>query len=123
MVNKNNDNDNTTSSSDFSEDHVNRMITGIQTSLSPQYGNTTPEDEAAAVIAISSATKKYCELKIKMLQDSPRNAEKLREILQAIEEQYQKAEDSENIERLVIEIDMLKYLLFLVHRANERKET
>jgi hypothetical protein len=55
------------------------MVTGIQTFLNPQYGNTTPEDEAAAVIAISSATKKYCELKIKMLQDSPRDVNKLRD--------------------------------------------
>lgn len=96
------------------------MITGIRTFLNPQYGNTAtaPKEEAATVIAISSATKKYCELKIKILQDSPRDAAKLIKILQAKEKEYDKAQDSEDIERLVIEIDMLKYLLFLVRRAD-----
>ena len=51
------------------------------------------------------------------------DAAKLREILQAKEKQYEMAPDSQDIERLVIVIDMLKYLLFLVRRANERRET
>jgi hypothetical protein len=114
-----NDGDNASNNnSDFVEDHVNKMIMGIRTFLNPQYGNTTPEEEAAAVIKINPVIKKYAELKIKILQDSPRDAKKLIEILQAKDKQYAKAQDSEDIERLVTEIDMLEYLLFLVHRAN-----
>jgi hypothetical protein len=38
--------------------------------------------------------------------------------LQAKEEGYEKAQDSERRERLITEIDMLKYLLFLVNRRD-----
>lgn len=57
------------------------MIRGIRKFLNPQYRNTTPEDEAAAVITVNSAIKKYAELRIKILQNWPRDAGKLREIL------------------------------------------
>lgn len=77
-------NGNNASGGDFVEDHVNKMIQGIRTFLNPQYGNATPEDEAAAVIKINPATRKYAELKIKILQNSPRDADKLEEILQAV---------------------------------------
>jgi hypothetical protein len=116
---------NNTSNSDFIEEHVNRMIKGIRTFLNPQYDKiTTPEEEeqAAAVITINPATKKYSELKIKILQYSPRDADKVKEILQVKEDEYEKAQDSENIERLVTEINTLKYLLFLVRTANETKK-
>jgi hypothetical protein len=100
----------------FIEGHVNKMIQGIKISLNPQYGNTTPKEEAAAVIKINPATKKYAELKIKILQDSPRDADKLKDLLQAKQREYKKAQDSEDIEDLITEIDMLEYLFFLVNR-------
>jgi hypothetical protein len=61
---------------------------------------------------------KRCELQINILKTAPRDAGKLKEILQVKEERYEKAQDSEDIERLITEIDMLEYLLFLVRRAN-----
>ena len=119
----NNNNNSNTNNSDFIEEHVNKMIEGIKTFLNTQYGNTTttPKEEAAAVTTINPAMKKHCELQIKIIQTAPRDAEKLREILRAKEEEYEKAQDSEDIDRLVTEIDMLNYLLFLVRRANETK--
>ena len=110
-------NNNNVSSSDFVEYHVNKMIDGIRAFLNPQYDNTTPEEEAAAAIKISAATKKYAELKIKILQESPRDAHKLVAILQAKDKEYAKAQDSEEIEDLITEIDVLEYLLFLVNRG------
>lgn len=74
------------------------------------------------MIKINPATRKYYELRIKILQDSPRDAEKLGEILQVKEEEYQKAQDSEDIERLVTEVDVLEYLLFLVNRRSVAAE-
>ena len=123
-INKNNNcnpvipaDDKNVSDGDFIEYHVNKMIQGIRTFLNPQYGNTTPEEDASSVIKISLATKKYAELKIKILQESPRDADKLVEILQAKDKQYKKAQDSEDTERLISEIDTLEYLLFLVNRG------
>jgi hypothetical protein len=46
----------------------------------------------------------------------------LGEILQAKEKEYADAQDSEDIQRLITEIDMLKYLLFLVNRRNVAAE-
>ena len=48
-----------------------------------------------------------------MLQEMKRN---IRAILKANQEEYEKAEGSEDIERLVPEIQMLKFGLFLVCR-------
>ncbi|MDQ4101456.1 MAG: hypothetical protein M3115_04635 [Thermoproteota archaeon] len=98
------------------EKAIEKKIEGIRTIINPQYGNTKAEEEAAAVIKINPATKKYCELKIKILQDSPRDVDKLREILKAKQKEYDEAEDSEVIERSVNEIDALKFVLFLVCR-------
>jgi PleD family two-component response regulator len=124
MVNTNADNnhDNASSRSDFVDVHVKKMVNGIRIFLNPRHGNTTPEEEAAAAIKINSATKKYAEIKIKILEDAPRDANKLKQILRTKQKQYDKAQDSEEIERLITEIDTLKYLLFLVIKASETKK-
>jgi hypothetical protein len=99
------------------EKAIEKKIEGIRIFLNPQYGNTTPEEEVARVIKINPATKKYCELKIKILQDAPRDADKLREILKAKQKEYDKAQDSIDIERLFSEIETLKFVQFLVKRT------
>lgn len=60
--------------------------------------------------------KRHWESEIKILRDAPRDEKKLRAILKANQEEYEKAEDSEDIERLVPEIQMLKFGLSLVCR-------
>jgi len=66
MVNNNDNNNNNNiaskSESDFVDLHVNRMIEGIWCFLNPRYGNSTEEEEAAATIKVSLATKKYAQL-------------------------------------------------------------
>ena len=69
-----------------------------------------------AVIEISLASKRHGELEIKTLQDAPRDPEKLREIIKEKQEEYEKAEDSDDIGRLIPEIEMLKFVLCLVSR-------
>jgi hypothetical protein len=71
------------------------------------------------VIEISLSSKRHWELQIRTLQDAPIDPEKLREILKVKQKEYEKAEDSEGIERLVPEIEMLKFVLFLVCRNNK----
>jgi hypothetical protein len=58
---------------------------------------------------------------IKILREDPRDPEKLRKILKAKQKEYEKAEDSKEIERLIPEIELLKFVLFLV-RENKTKE-
>ena len=79
---------------------------------------TPKEEEEKAVIKISEATQKHFELQIRTLQNAPRDESKLREILEKKQREYQRAEDSEVIERLVTEIEMLKFVRFLVNRRN-----
>jgi hypothetical protein len=62
--------------------------------------------------------KKHWEREIKILRDAPRDAEKLREILKVKQEEYEQATDSKDIERLVTEIEILQFVLFLVYRSN-----
>jgi hypothetical protein len=80
-------------------------------------GTTT--DKEPTTIEISLAMKRHWESEIKILRDAPRDAEKRIEILKEKQEEYEKAKDSEDIERLIPEIEMLKFVLFLVCR-NER---
>lgn len=99
------------------EETIKRTIEGIQKFLNPQHGNTTPEEEKTkAGITTSAATQKHSELQIKTLQDAPRGPDRLRGLLKVKQKEYEKAEDSEDIERLVTEIEMLKFVLFLVNR-------
>lgn len=100
------------------EKAIEKKIEGIRIFLNPQYGKTTPEEEEAVVIKINPATKKYCELKIKILQDSPWDPVKLKEILKAKQKEYEKTEESEDIEKLITELEMLRYVLFLINIRN-----
>ena len=60
--------------------------------------------------------KRHWESEIQILRDAPRDAEKLRGILKVKQKEYERATDREDIERLVPEIEMLKFVLFLVCR-------
>jgi len=79
------------------------------------------EGEGKAVIQINLAMKRHGESEIKILRDAPRDKNKLSEIIKIKQEEYEEATDSEDIERLVSDIEMLKLVLFLICR-NERKE-
>jgi hypothetical protein len=60
--------------------------------------------------------KRHLELEIKTLQNAPRDADKLRRLLEVKGRQKEEAMDIEDTERLVTEIEMLKVVLFLVCR-------
>ena len=70
-------------------------------------------DSTEEVIEISLAAKKHWELEIKILREAPRDPAKLREILKAKQKEYEKAQDSEDIESLIPEIEMLKFVLYV----------
>jgi|SRR5215212_3346046 len=98
------------------EKAIERTIEGVRKFLNPRYGNTTPEEEAAALIKINPATRKHSELQIKTLKEAPRDPDKLRELLKMKQRQYEKTTSAEGTQTLVTEIEMLKFLQFLVNR-------
>jgi hypothetical protein len=66
--------------------------------------------------------KRHLELEIRtLLQNAPRDADKLRQLLEIKQRQKEEADHIEDTQRLVTEIEMQKVILFLVCR-NERKE-
>jgi hypothetical protein len=74
-------------------------------------------------IQISSVTKRHFQLQIETLQNAPRDASKLGQIIKTKERQNEKARHIEETERLVTEIEMLKVVLFLVNRNNRRRRS
>ena len=60
--------------------------------------------------------KRHLELEIKTLQNAPRDADKLRRLLQIKQRQKEEAMHNEDTQRLVTEIEMLKVLLYWVCR-------
>jgi predicted secreted Zn-dependent protease len=113
------DKNNNNSLPDPIEEIIQRTIDGIQKLINPQHGNNnnsmTSEAEAATTgIAIILAMKDHWESQIKILRESPRDGYKLKVLLQEKQLQYEKAQDGVDIERLVAEIEMLKFVLFLV---------
>jgi hypothetical protein len=70
---------------------------------------------------ISPPIKKYLELEIKTLQNAPRGADKLERLLQVKQKQKEEAMHIEDTQRLVTEIEMLKFVLMVVSRREEEK--
>ena len=111
-------------SSSSTETVIQRTIEGIQRLIkihnSPQGEGDEEEEQEPAVIEINPAMKQHWETEIKILREAPRDPDKLGAILKAKQKEYEKATDRKDIERLVPEIEMLKFVLFLVCR-NESK--
>ena len=55
----------------------------------------------------------------KTLQNAPRDADKLRKLLEIKQRQKDEAMHIEDTQRLVTEIEMLKVVLYLVSRKNQ----
>lgn len=106
------------------ESLIQRTIDGIQKMIKG-HDNQGPEEDGAisnAGIEINPAMKRHWESEIKILRDAPRVKNKLSEIIKIKQEEYEEADDSEDIERLVSEIEMLKFVLFLVRINGTTKE-
>jgi hypothetical protein len=68
----------------------------------------------------SSVVNRDFKLKIKTLQNAPRDPDKLKRLLQSKErEKKDEAMHIRDIERLATEIEMLKVVLYLVCRNND----
>jgi hypothetical protein len=72
---------------------------------------------------ISSVTKSHFQLQIKTLQNAPRDASKLEQIIRAKErEKNEEATHIYQTQRLVTEIEMLKFVLCLMVTVDRNRE-
>ena len=64
--------------------------------------------------------KRRLELEIKTLQNAPRDADKLRQLLKVKQRQKEEVDHIEDTQRLATEIEMLKVILYLVSRKQQQ---
>jgi methyl coenzyme M reductase beta subunit len=69
---------------------------------------------------INPVMKRQLELEIKTLQNAPRDADKLRRLLEIKQRQKEEANHIEDTQKLVTEIKMLKIVLYLVCRKQQQ---
>jgi hypothetical protein len=67
----------------------------------------------------SSIVNEHLKLKIRTLQNAPRDPDKLEQLLKQKERESEEVRYVQDIERLVTEIGMLKVVLYLVCRNND----
>jgi hypothetical protein len=77
------------------------------------------EGEAKEGWGINLAMKRHLELEIRTLQNAPREADKLRKLLEVKQRQKEEATHIGDTQRLVTEIEMLKVVLCLVSRKQQ----
>jgi hypothetical protein len=63
--------------------------------------------------------KRHLELEIKTLENAPADADKLRQLLKVKQRKKEEEMNTEDTERLVTEIEMLKVVLYLVSRKKD----
>jgi hypothetical protein len=68
---------------------------------------------------LNPAMKKHLELEIRTLQNAPRDAAKLRKLLEIKQRKKKEDDHIEDTQRLVTDIEMLKVVLFLVSRRHQ----
>src|ERR671923_757249 len=94
---------------DSTEVAIEKMIEASQRMIST---HTHVPGEAKDGWGINPAIKKHLELEIKTLQNAPRDADKLRRLLELKQRQKEQAMHIEDTQRLVTEIEMLKVVLY-----------
>ena len=80
--------------------------------------NNSQEENQPEIVKINPVMKRHYELEIKTLQNAPRDADKLRRLLELKQRQKEEADHIEDTQRLVTEIEMLKVVLLF----GEQKE-
>jgi hypothetical protein len=98
---------------DSTEVAIQKMIDASQRMIDV---NSQVTGEAKDGLGLSPIMKKHLELEIRTLQNAPRDADKLRRLLELKQRQKEEADHIEDTQRLVTEIEMLKVVLYLMCR-------
>ena len=98
---------------DSTEVAIQKMIDVSQRMIDVQ---SRVQGQAKEGWGINPVMKKHLELEIRTLQNAPRDAAKLRRLLEIKQRQKDEADHIGDTQRLVTEIEMLKVVLYLVSR-------
>jgi len=101
---------------DSTEVDIQKMIEAGQRMIAV---NSQLGGEATEGWGINPIMKRHLESEIKTLQNAPRDADKLRKLLEVKQRQKEEAMHIEDTQRLVTEIEILKLLLYLVCRKQQ----
>jgi hypothetical protein len=101
---------------DSTEVAIQKMIEASQRMIAV---NSQLGGEASEGWGINPVMKRHLESEIKTLQNAPRDADKLRKLLEVKQRQKEEAMHIEDTQRLVTEIEILKLLLYLVCRKQQ----
>jgi len=93
-------------SNNLAEEIIAKKIEGIQKMIKV---HDNPDEEEVG-IPINPAIKRHFELKIKTLREAPRDADKLKRIFKTKQRELEDAVKIEDTERLVPEIEMLRFV-------------
>jgi hypothetical protein len=96
---------------DSTEVAIQKMIEASQRMIAV---NSRLGGEAREGWGINPVMKRHLESEIKTLQNAPRDADKLRKLLEVKQRQKEEAMHIEDTQRLVTEIEMLKVVLYMV---------
>ena len=102
---------------DTTEVAIQKMIDASQRMIDVQSQVT---GESKDGWGLNTVMKKHLELEIKTLQNAPRDADKLKQLLELKQRQKEEAMHIEDTKRLVTEIEMLKVVLYLVSRKQQQ---
>jgi hypothetical protein len=98
---------------DSTEVAIQKMIDFSQRMIDVQ---SQVQREAKDGWGLNPIMKKHLELEIRTLQNAPRDAAKLRQLLEVKQRRKEEADHIEDTQRLVTEIEMLKVVLYLMCR-------
>ena len=101
---------------DSTEVAIQKMIEASQRMIA---ANSQLGGEASEGWGINPVMKRHLESEIKTLQNAPRDADKLRKLLEVKQRQKEEAMHIEDTQRLVTEIEILKLVLYLVCRKQQ----
>jgi hypothetical protein len=101
---------------DSTEVAIQKMIEASQRMI---VVNSQLGGEASEGWGINPVMKRHLESEIKTLQNAPRDADKLRKLLEVKQRQKEEAMHIQDTQRLVTEIEMLKVVLYLVCRKQQ----
>jgi hypothetical protein len=101
---------------DTTEVAIQKMIDASQRILDVQ---SQVQGEPKEGWGLNPVMKKHLELEIRTLQNAPRDAAKLRRLLEIKQRQKKEADHIEDTQRLVTEIEMLKVIMYLVSRKHQ----